>query len=487
MTASPATAVPVAAAPPTAKPSRNRYIDTLRAIAIVRVVIYHAFGWAWLTYVLPAMGVMFAIAGSLMAASLAKAGARKAVWSRIRRLLPALWTFAAVALPLMFWHGWTTSDPDHPLHKLNLVFWLFPLEDPPGSSWGEPFWEVLWYLRAYLIFVLVSPVLYYLYKRIGWAMVAAPLVVLGVLTLTGFRLPDPVDGIMWDFVTYAACWLVGFAHRDGRLHRMPMAVYAAAVTVIGSIGLYWLFTHPTAWGFDLNEDPIARSLWSLAFVMIVLRFRPAMAFLDRVKWLSESVRVINARAITIYLWHFPLITVGALVLEHYNVPWATFQYIVWMLLIEAVLVLGAVILFGWVEDVSAKRPASLWPSAGPSLALAGASAAAASVAPGGPASASPSGTTPSRAAPAERPPSTGAAGHDSAGHDSAGHDSAGHDSAGHDSAGHDPAGHDPAGHGSAGHGSAEPTTYGTFGGAAPARGVARVEEAPEWPPWGNRS
>jgi len=37
---------------------RNRYIDTLRAAAIVRVIVYHAIGWAWLTLVLPAMGVM---------------------------------------------------------------------------------------------------------------------------------------------------------------------------------------------------------------------------------------------------------------------------------------------------------------------------------------------------------------------------------------------------------------------------------------------
>ena len=442
MTASPAVAVPAAA--PTAKPSRNRYIDTLRAVAIVRVVVYHAFGWAWLTYVLPAMGVMFAIAGSLMAASLSKAGARKAVWSRIRRLLPALWTFAAVALPLMFWHGWSTSDPDHPLHRLNLLFWLFPLEDPPGSSWGEPFWEVLWYLRAYLIFVLVSPVLYFLYKRFGWAVVAAPLVVLVGLTLTGFRLPDPVDGIMWDFVTYAACWLAGFAHRDGRLHRMPIALYAAAVTVIGGIGLSWLFTHPTAEGFDLNEDPIARSLWSLAFVMIVLRFRPTMAFLDRVTWLSESVRVINARAITIYLWHFPLITVGAMLLEHYHVPWATFQYIVWMLVIEGLLVLGAVVLFGWVEDVSAKRRPSLWPSAGPSPALAG----GVPVAPGGPASASFSRTTPSPAVRTEGPP---------------------------------PVGPQP----TRAPEQVEPPTDGSSSGA---RGVARVDDAPpEWPPWAGRS
>ncbi|MCM4076149.1 acyltransferase family protein [Paractinoplanes hotanensis] len=389
MTATPVAGVPTAAAPPVAKPPRNRYIDTLRALAIVRVVVYHAFGWAWLTYVLPAMGVMFAIAGSLMAASLAKSGARKAVWSRIRRLLPALWTFAAVALPIMFWHGWSASDPDHPLHKLNLLFWLFPLEDPPGSSWGEPFWEVLWYLRAYLIFVLVSPILYFAYKKLGWVVVALPLAALAALHLTGFRLPDPIDGIMWDFVTYAACWIAGFAHRDGRLHRLPVAVWAALTAVLGGIGLYWLFTHPTAWGFDLNEEPIARTLWSLAFVLIVLRFRPALAVLDKVSftWLSESVRVINARAITIYLWHFPLITVGAAVLEHYEVPWATFQYIVWMLVLETALVLVAVLLFGWVEDVSAKRKASLWPAAMPSLAGAGGPAMPAVAGAGGPAAA----------------------------------------------------------------------------------------------------
>ncbi|MBM2614343.1 acyltransferase [Actinoplanes sp. LDG1-06] len=376
MTASTSAAPVAAGAPAAPAKSRNRYIDTLRAVAIIRVVVYHAFGWAWLTWVLPAMGVMFAIAGSLMAASLAKAGVRQAVWSRIRRLLPALWTFAAVALPIMFWHGWSSADPDHPLHKLNLLFWIFPLEDPPGSSWGEPFWEVLWYLRAYLIFVLVSPLLYWAYKKIGWAMVALPLVALAALHLTGFRLPDPIDGIMWDFVTYAACWIAGFAHRDGRLHRLPVAAWAAICTVIGGIGLYWLFTHPTAWGFDLNEEPIARTMWSLAFVLIVLRFRPTMAFLENVKWLSESVRVINARAITIYLWHFPLITVGAAVLEHYQVPWATFQYIVWMLVLETVMVVGAVLVFGWVEDVSAKRKASLWPR----QALAGIPSAAPSVA-----------------------------------------------------------------------------------------------------------
>ncbi|MEU8820928.1 acyltransferase [Actinoplanes sp. NPDC048796] len=343
--------------------SRNRYIDTLRAVAIVRVIVYHAFGWAWLSFVLPAMGVMFAIAGSLMAASLAKAGARQAVWSRIRRLLPALWVFGAIAVPVMLWHGWNVTDPDHPLHKLQLIFWVFPLEDPPGSSWGEPFWEVLWYLRAYLLFVLVSPLLWLVYKRLSWAVVLAPLAALGVLVHTGFRLPDQIDGVMWDFVTYAACWIAGFAHRDGRLARLPLTVLVPAIAALGAYGGYYLFTHPTEYGYDLNSVPIARTFWSLAFVLIALRVKPSMAFLDKVPALAEGIRVVNARAITIYLWHYPLITVAAMVLEHFGVPWATPSYIGWMLVIETALVLAAVLVFGWVEDVSAHRKASLWPRA----------------------------------------------------------------------------------------------------------------------------
>lgn len=50
---------------------RDRYFDLLRAIALFRVVFYHLMGWAWLPVLFPSMGVMFALAGNLMARSLA--------------------------------------------------------------------------------------------------------------------------------------------------------------------------------------------------------------------------------------------------------------------------------------------------------------------------------------------------------------------------------------------------------------------------------
>lgn len=55
-------------APPA--PGRDRYFDLLRGLAIFRVVLYHLAGWSWLPLVFPSMGVMFALAGNLMARSL---------------------------------------------------------------------------------------------------------------------------------------------------------------------------------------------------------------------------------------------------------------------------------------------------------------------------------------------------------------------------------------------------------------------------------
>lgn len=69
---------------------RDRYFDALRALAIVRVVAFHAFPFAVLEFVFPSMGVMFALGGSLMVKSIDRS-ARDAVRNRLRRLLPALW------------------------------------------------------------------------------------------------------------------------------------------------------------------------------------------------------------------------------------------------------------------------------------------------------------------------------------------------------------------------------------------------------------
>ena len=128
-----ATAVTAGAGPATVGGTgrtRNGYFDTLRAVALVRVVIYHAFGWAWLPVLFPSMGIMFALAGTLMAASLDRAGGDywPVLRKRMRRLLPPLWVMGVVLVPVMLWHGWTVTDGEGAgLDWRTIGFWVLPI------------------------------------------------------------------------------------------------------------------------------------------------------------------------------------------------------------------------------------------------------------------------------------------------------------------------------------------------------------------------
>ncbi|GIF25876.1 peptidoglycan/LPS O-acetylase OafA/YrhL [Actinoplanes tereljensis] len=343
---------------------RNRYLDLLRAAAIVRVIIYHLFGWPWLSILLPAMGIMFALAGSLAAASLDKRAAGQVVLSRVRRLLPPLWLLGLVAVPVMLVAGWATEiDSDHPFSIGRLFFWLLPIADPPGSDLAIDAWEPLWYLRAYLWFILLSPVMYALYRRIGWGAVAAPLLVMGFLDLTGFSLPDTADAALWDFVTYGACWIAGFAHHDGRLARVKPWIAYPAAAVMGAVALWWMNGHQGEDPWDLNDVAESQALWSLAFVLLVLRWQPSMEWLAKFKPLDGAVTLLNARAVTVYLWHniaiaavWPVLTFIALDdLEGDLAIAVDFG-------VAMALTLVAVVCFGWAEDLAARRSPRLWPA-----------------------------------------------------------------------------------------------------------------------------
>jgi peptidoglycan/LPS O-acetylase OafA/YrhL len=348
---------------------RNRYLDLLRAVAIARVVVYHLFGWPWLSIVLPAMGVMFALAGSLAATSLKNRSAEQVVGSRLRRLLPPLWLLGAIAVPVMLVAGWRLeSDGEHPFRLSRLAFWILPIGDPPGSDQGIDVWQTLWYIRAYVWFVLLSPVMFRVYRRIGWAAVAVPFAAMAVLNLSGLELPETADAALWDFVTYGGCWIAGFAHADGRLARLKPWAVAGIAAVLGAAALVWLRQNPGADPWDLNEVSESQALWSLAFVLMVLRWQPPMGWLAKVRPLEAAVNLINARAVTIYLWHnaaiaavWPVLTVVALD------DLGRRRDAVVDLGLALVLILAAVLAFGWAEDLAAQRRPRLWPAGGTAL------------------------------------------------------------------------------------------------------------------------
>ncbi|GAA4695507.1 acyltransferase family protein [Phytohabitans rumicis] len=325
---------------------RDRYFDALRAAAIGRVMLYHMFPAAWLGFVFPAMGVMFALGGSLMALSLDRSGGApdRVLVQRLRRLLPAVWAFGAIMVPAMFWFGW----PDPPTWS-RLLLWIVPVAEPPGSAWAAPATEVLWYLVTYLWLVLLSPVLLWTYRR--WPLRTA-LLPLALVFVVGD------SSVLTDLATFGACWIVGFAHRDGALRRMaaPLLFAIAAACLVSGGG--WALTHPGDDGYDLSTIPIAQALYSLGFVLIALRLSPRMDWLARLRPLDRLVSIVNARAVTIYLWHNPAIAACFVVGDVFG-AWrlGTVGY----LLVAVALVTAPVAVLGWVEDVAARRPTRLRP------------------------------------------------------------------------------------------------------------------------------
>ncbi|MET7735057.1 acyltransferase [Streptomyces sp. NPDC005402] len=376
----------VAAAPPRA-PGRDRYLDLLRSLALVRVVLYHLFGWAWLTVLFPSMGVMFALAGSLMARSLNRP-ALSVIRGRVRRLLPPLWAFSAVVLPLMFVGGWRLSeDPDHSgtWGLLELVNYVVPIGAPPypwevgfpkdllESTWADQAVGPLWYLRAYLWFVLASPLLLWAFRRVPWATLLAPLALTAVVGTGVVTIPGELGNAVTDFAVYGSCWVLGFAHHEGVLAKVPRYLAVSGSVLVMSFALWWASGHLGPEGWDLNDIPLAQAAWSFGFVVILLQYSPSWQELPgRLARWDKLVTLSNNRAVTIYLWHNLLIMATVPIIDlAYRLPFMQSDRAVaaldstdtlWMFFLVWPLIGVAILAFGWIEDLAAKRRPRVWPN-----------------------------------------------------------------------------------------------------------------------------
>ncbi|MGV9994345.1 acyltransferase family protein [Streptomyces sp. NPDC003374] len=367
---------------------RDRYLDLLRALALVRVVVYHLFGWGWLTVLFPSMGVMFALAGSLMARSLHRP-ALGVIRGRLRRLLPPLWAFAAVLLPLMLLAGWNPlKDPDlgGTAGLPQLLDYLLPVGAPPypehlGSdsglldmTWPDDAAGPLWYLRAYLWFVAASPLLLWAFRRAPWPTLLAPLALTGVVGTGVVTIPGETGNAVTDFAVYGGCWVLGFAHQEGVLARVPRYAAVSGSSLLMAFALWWASGHQgpeEAW--DLNDIPLAQATWSFGAVVILLQYAPSWERLPaRLSRWDGLITLANNRAVTIYLWHnFLIAALVPLLDESYALPFLQSDaassfldrtYALWSVLLIWPLIALAVIAFGWIEDLAARRSPRLWPN-----------------------------------------------------------------------------------------------------------------------------
>jgi peptidoglycan/LPS O-acetylase OafA/YrhL len=366
---------------------RDRYLDLLRALALFRVVLYHLFGWAWLSVLFPSMGVMFALAGSLMARSLNRP-ALSVIKGRTRRLLPPLWAFAAVLLPLLFaagWHPAADSDIGDTLGLTKLLDYVVPVGAPPypehlgsasgllDATWADDAAGPLWYLRAYLWFVVASPLLLRAFRRAPWPTLLAPLALTAVVGTGAVTIPGETGDAVTDFAVYGGCWILGFAHHEGMLKEIPRYAAVSCSAFLMAAGLWWASGHPGPDGWDLNDIPLAQALWSFGVVVILLQYSPSWRELPgRLRRWDPVITLANNRAVTIYLWHNLLITLTVPLLDQaYNLPFlrgdtATAALdatsTLWMFVLVWPLIGVAILAFGWIEDLAARRRPRLWPN-----------------------------------------------------------------------------------------------------------------------------
>jgi CubicO group peptidase (beta-lactamase class C family) len=361
-----ATAEPVVAEPHDVLVSRrDAALDLLRSVALVRVVLWHAIPWMWLTY-FAAMPAMFFVAGSLLSASTARRGYPSVLVQRFRRLLVPLWCYgAAVGIAgtvVVTIAGRPLAVSRGSIHAAGT--WILPLVDPKAALWHAGWLsQHLWYIRAYLWILLLAPLLSRLVRHVAVSTVACMAAVAALHFAPRFGWPAIAGGasrvLIGDAVTFGMFVLWGMAYRR-RVRPVPR-VRLVVVSVAAATGLVLFVATAGVPGGDVNQSYPAIVFAGTALLAAAGAVEDGIRSVAERRWVARTTRRISNRAETVYLWHPAAIAIVLVALERAAPgPFGdAFQYRGAhgsLLIIGTVAITGlAVLTVGWVEDIAARR------------------------------------------------------------------------------------------------------------------------------------
>lgn len=305
---------------------RNRYVDFLRALSILAVVVGHwlvaapymqdgavvgghllgILPWTqWLTWLFQVMPLFFFVGGFSNGISWAATQAKGGTFSdwyggRLQRLInPVMPLFLVWSLFAMFG---TALGVERGVVKMAAQLALIPV----------------WFLAVYLIVSALVPFTYSAWKRWGmgsfWALVA------GAVAVDFASVFNGIPAINW--LNFLFVWLavhqLGYCWQEGRFGARPLWFlgWLAVLAALVKFGPY-----PVAMigvpGSDLsNSMPPTLALLALGNMQIglALTLEPVMRrLLDKAAFWTATV-LINGMIMTVYLWHltaFVLVMVAA--------------------------------------------------------------------------------------------------------------------------------------------------------------------------------
>lgn len=345
-------------------PTRDRLLDLLRSVSIVRVIFIHLLGhgrfWFWPnpTWVMPGMPIVFFVSGSLAFRSLrTKDGSRRPAptyWKRtFRRLLLPFWayygTVAAFAVVADLTHRSRYWDVDY----VRLLVGATGLVIPNASKALRHHTGHLWFMCVFLVMAAAAPYLVRAFERARWAVLGT--LVAAFVYVQWLVLERDVDFVVGGYelqveklAAFAIPYLVGFWYTEGSLRAASRRSLAVALVLATAGAWYWNGVESGAVNASQTKHLLVGGAWLLVALLVAPLLR---VFADRHR---EVIDRITPRTFTVYLWGWTTCVFAADWADELVAPgWGNRG----LMALGSLVFLGiAVRSFGWVEDVSARRP-----------------------------------------------------------------------------------------------------------------------------------
>ncbi|HEX5587095.1 MAG TPA: serine hydrolase [Acidimicrobiia bacterium] len=342
---------------------RDPFLDVVRGVATIRVVLWHMYGFAVLSYFVAAIPAMFFVSGSLFGTSLLRRSWHTVVLDRFRRVLIPLWLFAACAWALMV--ALAGSD-GLGVPWARIAPWVFPIVDPRGLGViGEWLASPLWFLRMLTWLLLLSPVILWALDRFGSRIVVLGPALVLACDWAAQRSALHVDGVprLWwylgELALYGTFFTAGLLHCRTQFRSVSSRQWVLVAAGCAALAAAWRFTQPVPDGIVNNSQPL-HLLIGATWLAVAFAARGPITDFARRPVPARAVSVLSRRSFTIYLWHTLVIVAVLEFLEQRGsaAPWLNDLVYPVLVIVGLVAVTAAV---GWIEDVAARRRPALAP------------------------------------------------------------------------------------------------------------------------------